>query len=279
MTCAGSTLTVAGMLRVRSLPNLALIAVLASVAGLVATGSAPVASDGTRLVGQHRPTNAAKVFRWGLSAWEDEFKHRLSRSWRTNHKKLVRNQVGMLTLNGTARSGTVTATVRGQAHRYGRWEARVRSNQWSGGQTPYHVIWELVPVGRYHCGARSIVLSDYVMRSGHTTAYLRNRPRVQFSRSLSRNLGDYQWHTYAVEVTKRHISWFVDTRVIMTERRPAALTGARYKIRFRLAAKPGARMNPSRMQMDWVRYYTLQRPNARSIRAPQAHRSTYAGAC
>ena len=29
-------------------------------------------------------------------------------------------------------------------------------------------------------------------------------------------------------------------------------------------------MNQGRMQMDWVRYYTLARPDAQSIKAPQA---------
>ncbi|MDX6327449.1 MAG: hypothetical protein QOK15_3803 [Nocardioidaceae bacterium] len=266
------------MFRYRSLPNLVLLAVLAAVAGMVTTVSAP-AHDATTLVSKKHPTNAGKIFRWGLATWKDEFKQHLSHTWAVNHPKLVRNQVGMLTLDGTAHSGSVTATVRGHAHRHGRWEARVRSQQWSGGHTPYHVVWELVPVGAYDCGARSIVLSDYVPHGHRAYAYLRNRPNVQFSAGLSRNLGDYKFHTYAVEVTRSHISWFVDTRVIMTERRPAALAGARYKIRFRLVAKPGARMNPSRMQMDWVRYYTLARHDARPIHAPSAHRERFAGAC
>jgi hypothetical protein len=231
-----------------------------------------------RLVSKKHPTNAGKIFRWGLAAWKDEFKQHLSRTWQVNHPKLVRNQVGMLTLDATARSGSVTATVAGHAHRYGRWEARVRSQQWSGGHTPYHVVWELVPVGAYHCGARSIVLSDYVPHTKRATMFVRNGAD-QFTAGLQRNLGDYQFHTYAVEVTKSHISWFVDTHVIMTERRPAALSGAKYKIRFRLAGKPGARMNPSRMQMDWVRYYTLKRPNAQSIAAPRMTRGTYPDAC
>jgi hypothetical protein len=33
------------------------------------------------------------------------------------------------------------------------------------------------------------------------------------------------------------------------------------------------------MQMDWVRYYTLDRPNAKSIKAPAAHRGTFKAAC
>ena len=34
----------------------------------------------------------------------------------------------------------------------------------------------------------------------------------------------------------------------------AALSGAMYAMRFRLDAVKGARMNPGRMQMDWMRY-------------------------
>ena len=41
----------------------------------------------------------------------------------------------------------------------------------------------------------------------------------------------------------------------------------------------GERMNQSRMQMDWLRYHTLRKPNTKSIKAPRMRRSTYAGAC
>ena len=174
-------------------------------------------------------------------------------------------------------TGTVRATVRGHAHRYGRWEARVRSNEWSRGHTPYHVIWELVPVGAGRCGTRDIVLSDYTPHANHVSAYLRNR-HTEFSAGVTRNMY-YQFHTYAIEVTKHRISWFVDTHVIRTERRPAAMTGARYRIRFVIKAAHGATMNPSRMQMDWVRYYTLKRPDARSTKAPPMRRSSVRSAC
>ena len=35
----------------------------------------------------------------------------------------------------------------------------------------------------------------------------------------------------------------------------------------------GTKMIPGRMQMDWVRYYTLDRPNAKPITATPAHRA------
>ena len=61
--------------------------------------------------------------------------------------------------------------------------------------------------------------------------------------------------------------------------RDAATTGVRFKPRFRIVGDKDATMNHSMMQMDWVRYYDLHRPNARSIKAPAMHARTYAKAC
>jgi hypothetical protein len=186
----------------------------------------------------------------------------------------------MLTLNAESTSGTVIATLSGHERQYGRWEARVRGKQYSSSGTPYRLFWELVPRGKgYHCGGRSIVLSEYSLGSNRAAMHLRNLPDLDHTTSKALPLSGDQFHTYAVEVTKDHISWFVDTKVIRTERRASARTGASYAVRFRLAATPGAKMNKGRMQMDWVRHYTLARPNAQSISAPQTTLAKYADAC
>ena len=65
----------------------------------------------------------------------------------------------------------------------------------------------------------------------------------------------------------------------MTERRSSARTGAIYALRLRLVGTVVDRMNPGRMQMDWVRYYSLARPDAKSIAAPQDRLETFADAC
>jgi len=227
------------------------------------------------------PTNAGKIFRWGLSQWHDGFITRLSKDWAVNRPSLVRNQHGMLTINGTSGGGDVNAVFTGHARRYGRWETRVRAEQYTSAHTPYKVVAELVPAaGRaYHCGARSIVLASYKLGTSRARMVIRNLPNAEFRYSKSRDLRPGPFHTYAVEVTKTHVSWFVDTRVIMTERRSDALSGETFRVRFRLVAVKGREMNPGRMQMDWIRYYTLDRPNAKSIEAPQAVRGRYAGAC
>jgi len=233
-----------------------------------------------RPVSAKYPTNAAKIFRWGNAAWNDEFVRPLSTStWRVNHASLVRDQHGMLTLDSTPTSGDVVATANGAGHQYGRWEARVRTRSYRGSGPTFRAVWELVPTsGGYDCGARSIELSDYAVGAGAATMHVRNTPDEDFTTSKSLPLNN-TFHTYAVEVTPDHVSWFVDTRVVMTERRPEALSGATFTPRFRLVATPGATMRRSRMQMDWVRYYTLARPSAHSIAAAQATRTTYADAC
>ncbi len=225
------------------------------------------------------PTNAAKIFRWGNAQLKDEFHGALAPTWSVNPAGagLVRNQNGMLTLNTTATSGTVTAGWTAGARQYGRWEARVRTRQYGTSDTPYRAVWELVPTTGDQC-ARSIVLSDSTIGRNPATLHLRNTD-VDFTATKVLDLRQDVFHTYAVEVTPDHISWFIDTRVVMTEPRSAARTGASYAVRFRMVAPPGARMNRGRMQMDWVRYYTLERKNAKSIAAPQATLGRYDGLC
>ncbi|MCW2814368.1 MAG: hypothetical protein JWN84_1823 [Nocardioides sp.] len=80
-------------------------------------------------------------------------------------------------------------------------------------------------------------------------------------------------------MTRHRITWFVDAHAVRTERRPKARSGVPLTVRFRMDAKPGARMNQSRMQMDWLRYYDLHRPNRKSTAAPRTHKSTYQRTC
>jgi hypothetical protein len=46
-----------------------------------------------------------------------------------------------------------------------------------------------------------------------------------------------------------------------------------------MQAVPGKRMNKARMQMDWLRYWTLQARNERSTKAPLTKETTYTKSC
>jgi hypothetical protein len=50
-------------------------------------------------------------------------------------------------------------------------------------------------------------------------------------------------------------------------------------MRFRLEPVAGARMDFTRMQMDWARYYTLDRPGALPIDAPPAVEDDFTTTC
>jgi hypothetical protein len=286
--------------RLRSLTSLLAGAALLSGAALATTsgaqlgsaaGSPPVVEAAPRLANHFasscigyckHPTNAAKVFRWGLEAWEEEAEgRRLDQHWRSNHPGLVDSQVGMLTIAANARTNVVRVRPTGMRAAYGRWEARVRAVELETSHKTFRFNWELVPArkGEYHCGARNIVMASY--RPG-TDNVVRGTVRgggTEFAFAKKLDLRSRAWHTYAVEVTKSHVSWFVDTKVIHTEKRDAALTGVTFKPRFRIKGDAHATMNRSWMQMDWVRYYDLHRPNAKSIKAPAMHQRTYADAC
>lgn len=226
------------------------------------------------------PTNAAKVFRWGLEDWRQEFETEpFSTHWQSDHPEAIGQQNGMLTIQAASDSGTVKVWPDDQSAVYGRWEARVRAFEKSDEGEPYRFTWQLVPVDGDSCGANTIVLATYVPGDARVSGAVRTLPDHAFTYSRKRDLRSRAWHTYAVEVTSDHISWFVDTKVIRTERRSAARTGATYNARFRLVGSPGHKMIPGRMQMDWVRYYTLDRPNAKPITAPQLTERTFAGAC
>jgi hypothetical protein len=227
------------------------------------------------------PTNAAKIFRWGVEAWEDEFEvNPLRDDWATSAGGDVVTRNGMLTLMAYPSSGTVTATPTSHKAKLGRWEARVRV--WEKDRTvgtPYRAFWELVPAKKYRCGAKSIVLASYSQDELQATGAVRTLPNHEFAFAKDLPLTQGWFHTFAIEVTDDHISWFVDTKVVHTERRAEALSNVSFKPQFRLQAVEGASMRPTWMQMDWVRYYTLDRPNAKSIEAPEMTQGTYAAAC
>ena len=229
------------------------------------------------------PTNAAAVFKWGTIAWRQEFETgTLDPTWVTNGQGTVGQQNGMLTIQAGADSGTVEVwpVDTAAAATNGRWEARIRAYERSSTGEQYRFTWELVPVsGDDSCGADRIVLGSYVPGATRVRGFVNTMPDHSFTYSRARDLRSRAWHTYAVEVAPDHISWFVDTKVMRTETRPAALAGVSYRPELVMEAVPGSTMRPSWFQADWVRYYSLKRPNARSIEAPVMRRTTYAGDC
>jgi len=227
------------------------------------------------------PIHAGNTYGWYPTAWRDEFVGPLKSVWRSAGKGSVHTKNGMLTLLA-GRSGSVSATLNKPGHATGRWEIRWKNQRYGTGHTPYTVRTELVPAGDrpQYCGARNIALESYTQGQRRAKFYIRNLPNVAFVASKGGTpFGGDHWHTFAVEVTPEHISWFVDARVIRTERRPEAYSGVPLTVRFTLKAVAGKAMNRASMQMDWLRYWTLAKPNDKSISAPAPTMGTFTRAC
>lgn len=226
------------------------------------------------------PTNAGKVFRWGREKWRDEFETgAFPAHWTATNRKAIGMQHGMLTLKVGAKTKQLIAWPRGKAAKYGRWETRMRAVELGKTGAQFQFNWELGPAGGSMCQSKKIVMAAYTPGDRRVRGTVRTKPDHAFNFTKPLDLRSRAWHTYAVEVTRDHISWFVDTKVIRTERRPKALAGDNYRPQFVITGVKGKKMRPSWLQMDWVRHYTLERPNAKSIKAPKMTKSSYHRGC
>lgn len=277
--------------RLRSLAAGGAVVALACTAlvpsSLVPGALAPAQADH----GGHEPgpVHAGKTYGWwhGGIVWREEFEQpytgQMGPQWKPSGNGQVWHQNGMLTLNAT-QSGSLSATLDRPGAEVGRWETRLRSRQYGRGGAKFRVNAELVPAGdaEQNCGARNIALTSYRPNNGATNLYARNLPNTVFKARHGMaplGLGRDQWHTYAVEVTKERVSWFVDAHVVHTEKRPEIWSGVPLTVRFTMEAREGKTMNISRMQMDWVRHWSLAAPNDLPVDAPPTKPGIYGAAC
>lgn len=225
-------------------------------------------------------TNAGKVHRWGLSQWHYGFtRAHLTSDWAVRAPGHVRLQHGMLTIDGSSAGTGGIARLNAHGRTVGRWETRLRSRGYGTGHGAYHVVATLVPAGRrpWHCGARDLDLTRFTIGDTTASVNLRSLPNLLDTRSAA--LDTAGWHDYAVEVTPTHVKWFVDGQTVMTDTRPDILTGVPVSPVFRLEGDPGRAMDAGRMQMDWLRYYTLDRVDSAPSTGAAPTRTTNPGAC
>ncbi len=231
------------------------------------------------------PTNAGKVFQWGNAAWQQEWEGieivgDPGVNWRANDRTLIEQRGGMMALIANEQNKNLTVWATDTNARFGRWEARARakcSHACDAAAQPYQFFWELAAVPDRSCGAQNIIIASFHIEDDRVEGAVRNGNK-SFTFNQTLDLQNKAWHAYAVEITKDRISWFVDTKVIRTEQRSAALSGVVYRPQFRVIGQPGP-MQPSRLEMDWVRYYDLARPNALPVTAPRMRKTGYTGGC
>jgi len=180
---------------------------------------------------------------------------------------------------GKGRSTTVT--LRGAGHRTGRWELRWHGYSRGNEANHYRMTSSLVPARKAErrCGP-DITFQDVTLPESRARFTLRPGTGTEYTASTASRGesfgGREHWHTFAVEVTHKRISWFVDAHVVATETRTAAMVDVPLTVQLRLEPTTPGKGDDVRMQLDWLRYWTLRKPDSKSTKAPAPRASTYA---
>lgn len=205
------------------------------------------------------------------------------RAARHNGGLMLQSKYGVVAPSdaGPGDHGTTSITLEGNAQAFGRWEVRAATWGWSDPGRHYLTRIELVPEDDPDCRARSITVAE-LERGSSTTRFGAYAPAGRRawtgSRSGIRQGQRTDAHSYAVEVGKKHVTWFVDSRPVGTVRSRAAVPGTPLTLRISLVGDGTAEMQHTYTIMDWVRAFSLERGT--QVRSGRALRSgTHRLAC
>jgi hypothetical protein len=161
---------------------------------------------------------------------------------------------------GPGDRGSVAATLDGAAQARGRWEFRLQGRPWETGARPYRFRLELVPAGASlaECPPESVVLADFTMTKPGMRFGVRSRDAgAVWRRTLSGvSLAENPFNV-AVEIGRRHITWFRDAQPIGTVRDVRAQLGMKLVPRLILVGAH-AEMNGAQVNSDWQRSWTMR---------------------
>jgi len=252
-----------------------------------------------RAAGGH--ATASKTFGWSPSLWDFawEFGESLtSRAYRGTDRRgrwidtsdgsgrAAKHNGGLMLDSqrdpeGPGDHGTTAVTLRGNPAKYGRWEAKMRLKWAERSARDYHALIELVPerARDYRCGARNITVADVAV-SGSTLRIGAKALRGAREWSATKRYDAVQTsaQSFAVEVSKRHISWFLNGRVIGTVRSRAAVSDVPMTLRLSLVGDGQHEMNKTQFISDWQRSFSLER-GRKVTSGARLKTGTHAGGC
>lgn len=154
--------------------------------------------------------------------------------------------------------GNVWAALTGTGERRARWEVRGVTTSAGGGQRQ-SVRYELVPLAQAHqlCGTASIVLGE----SQGPGRPLRIGARAADGTTWGRTLGNTPQgpSSYAVQATKKHLTWYLNGTPVATLRVKAALPKGPMALRVVMAGRHDVPMASTKHTVDWARTFSLKR--------------------
>ena len=156
--------------------------------------------------------------------------------------------------------GTTRATLRGNAATVGRWEAsmRVRSAYERRGRG-YNIVAELVPADAadYDCGSHNIQIASISPFSQKVRFGVRS-PNFRWSGTTTASTTPLESpYAVAVEVSKRHITWFLNGAPVGSVTASAALSRLPMTLRLSLDGNRQAEMDQADLISDWQRGFPI----------------------
>jgi len=246
-------------------------------------------------------TTASQTYRWAPSqfdfAWESgqsltsaPFRGLNPRGWWLDTSdgsgRAAQHNGGLMldsqrdNVDGPGDFGTTAVTLRGNPMTYGRWEGRLRLKSTETDARDYHAKLELVPdrARDYHCGAQNITVADVTAHGSTVTFGAKALNGKKWSRTLQ-NVAINGWAmAFAVEVSKNHISWFKEGKLIGSVRNRAAVPDVPMTLRMSLVGDAEQEMNRTQVISDWMRGFSLDR-SPLTTDGPKLRRGTHAGGC
>ncbi len=212
-------------------------------------------------------TTAAAKYGWGTPDREDDFSGDLS-GWGLYHgpghagngqrspsAATVAN--GVLTILGDAKGTTEgMAWNNGKGQKYGRWEGRVKAPASDPTYNALLLLWpdaENFPVGGE---VDFMEMTDNTRRS--TNLFLHYGARNSQMHGEVK-IDATQWHNWAVEWTRKGVTTYVDGKLWWHTDDASVLPPGPMHLCIQLDWFPngGGAVQPSQMQVDWVRQYPV----------------------
>jgi hypothetical protein len=156
--------------------------------------------------------------------------------------------------------GTTRATLKGNSATYGRWETALRiSSAYEREGRAYNIVAELVPARKAHydCGRHNIEMASISPYSRHVRFGVRS-PKYRWNgTALASTTPIQRPYTVAVELSRRHITWFLNGSPAGSVTDVAALPRVPMTMRLSLEGDGRAEMNQTSLISDWQRGFPL----------------------
>lgn len=174
--------------------------------------------------------------------------------------------------------GSQWVTLQNGARKFGRWEVRVRTKSSDTTRKDFRTLLELVPAKNPDCAGKTITMGNFAAHARKMKFGVKSM-RASKKWQKVRKVGDIEnvSLTVAVEVTKRHISWFVNGKVIGTVKRKAAVPRVPLTMRLTQQGRGQEEMNRTQAIFDWMRGFDLSRGKKVKGGAPLKRRPYRAG--